>query len=102
MEGRNRRPWGPEGYDAIMSAEENSLDYQRGYRDAQGDMRADLANVLRLHSVGEGTHDEELLSDAKVREIFTAVFGAMATVEEFGEEPTGRFDIRRLFGDEEP
>jgi hypothetical protein len=79
-----------------MGTTENTPDYQRGYLDAKEDMKRDLATVLRIHSVGEGFHDEELLSDSKVREIFAGVFGAVATEEEFGPEPTGRFDLEGL------
>ena len=70
---------------------EKTSEYQQGHRDATDQVREDLAAALRLHAIVNPNGDEqEVLSDAMVREIFSAVFGTVATDEEFGPEPTGR------------
>jgi hypothetical protein len=69
-------------YDTGM--EENSPDYQRGYRDATENAKRQLLEVLRAHSNVTGVGDGEVLSDQKVREIFIGCFGVMAADEVFG------------------
>jgi hypothetical protein len=72
-------------------------DYQRGHRAAMAEARTDLAATLRVMAVRTGEPDEEVLSDAKVREIFASVFGVKAMDDEFGSEPSGE-GVRKAAG----
>lgn len=81
---------------------ETSAEYQRGYTDAMEQAREDLGAILRLAAFPTNEDNEELLSDAKVREIFAGVFGVKACDDEFGPEPSGagvRSAIQERFGD---
>lgn len=71
--------------------------YQQGRKDATARNRQDLAAVLRTYAVEGGPDNPEVLSDSMVRDIFTGVFGVVATDEEFGPEPSGS-GVRGLAG----
>jgi hypothetical protein len=73
-----------------------SPDYQAGKREALETAMRDLATTLRIHALDNGNPDEDVLTDQKVREIFAGTFGAQATEEEFGPEPTGSFDGTKI------
>ena len=66
---------------------ETSPEYQKGYKAALAHVRKDLAAVLRAHALKTGVGDLEVLSEKKIREIFTQTFGVMAADLEFGPEP---------------
>ena len=76
---------------------ETSDQYQQGYRDATAQAREDLAMILRINAVDTDEDDAEVISDRMVREIFTGVFGVLATDEEFGPEPSGK-GVRAALG----
>lgn len=73
-----------------------------GYQRAREELKALLADALRVHGTAAGVspgapdHDGELLSDSMARSIFVAVFGVVASDEAFG--PDEPFDISELTG----
>lgn len=70
-----------------MSTQTNA-DYERGYKTAKSDIKDDLAATLRTLMVDTGEDGDEPLSNAQAREIFSGVFGVMASDQEFGT-PSG-------------
>lgn len=72
-------------------------DYQRGWNDATAAAKQQLAHILRTFAVGSGNDPEdELLTDALVRDIFTGAFDVRSCDLEFGPEPTGNIDLAMI------